>query len=225
MKNIAYTVEYKTKHKQYEAVFIPENLKETEQFKIEHGYHAERKQYAGEVNGFNIQTSETVVFSPDNSEVYRYRNIDDNAEFITLIHHSNGRKYLIFRIDLYGYGVFDLADKKEFFFIPDEPETFIWTQVYYNPANDMLAVSGCIWACPFSLILLDFKDPMAETKWVDIHIKLDSGYEKYDDIDFVRWDKTALIVKAEEIIIVDGEEKSVQKEFMIEETQYIKLQP
>ena len=34
-------------------------------------------------------------------------------------------------------------------------EVFIWTRADYDPDSDLLAVTGCILACPYSTIVLD----------------------------------------------------------------------
>ena len=39
-------------------------------------------------------------------------------------------------------------------------EVFIWTGADYDPHTDLLAVTGCIWACPYSTIVLDFSCPL-----------------------------------------------------------------
>ena len=55
---------------------------------------------------------------------------------------------------------------------PEEfEETFLWCKCYYNPVNDLLAVDGCYWACPYSLIVLDFSHPMTAVEaedWADV---------------------------------------------------------
>ena len=33
-------------------------------------------------------------------------------------------------------------------------EVFIWTGADYDPHTDLLAVTGCVWACPYSTIVL-----------------------------------------------------------------------
>ena len=38
-------------------------------------------------------------------------------------------------------------------------EVFIWTSADYDPGTDLLAVTGCIWACPYSTIVLAFSCP------------------------------------------------------------------
>ncbi|MDE7430520.1 MAG: hypothetical protein K2N34_01155 [Lachnospiraceae bacterium] len=93
----------------------------------------------------------------------------------------------------------EIETLRDFHFIPYEAypangdkfqETFIFTGVKYNPADNMLAVSGCYWACPSSVILLDFTNPLKEQdceSWIDIHEIIDADYDIYEDIDFERW--------------------------------------
>jgi len=207
MTNIAYTDEYKTRRKKKDIVFNPENLSDTKIFEVD-GYTAQRSYYSYKADVFDETVviepsgtaSETVIFAPDGSEIYRFRNQAIDAEFLTLIKHSNGHEYFIFHIDLYGYGVFDITEKKEFFHIPrsKDTETFIWVEVFYNPLNNILVVSGCYWAYPYGLNLLNFSNPMTETKWVDINRNIFPLFEGGSHIDFVRWDGTTMIIKSGE---------------------------
>jgi hypothetical protein len=118
--------------------------------------------------------------------------------------------------------VFDLTDKKDFHYIPKETETFIWTEIFYNSKNNVLIVSGCLWGCPYSTLMLDFNNPMRDTKWVDIHKEIDDEYWKYRGIDFVRWDNDNLILKADEVYKCDGKDKSRSIEITISKEQYTK---
>ena len=68
----------------------------------------------------------------------------------------------------------------------------------------MLAVEGCYWACPFGLHLVDFSEPMRESKWVDVIDLLDGDYDNYDGAEFVRWDGGALVLKADRLVEKDG---------------------
>ena len=222
MTNVAYTPEYQAKRQKWDAVFTEENLKETTEFSVEE-YNFVRKKYSGQVHGCNIHSSETIVKNSGGEEIYRWRNQDDSCEFIKLIHHSNGCDYLLFRVDLYGYGVFDLLDRKEFFYVPKGPESFIWTDATYNPQSDMLAVEGCFWACPYSVHLVDFKEPMKESKWKDLFDILDGGYDNYDDIDFKRWDGDTLYITAARLITVDGKVKTTPEELALNREQYMEL--
>lgn len=111
--------------------------------------------------------------------VYEWKNIDGHSRFMTIISHSNGNKYLVFDEDLYGYSVLDLTTKKSVHYIPyqsyqedeDFVETFIWCQVHYDSDSNLLAVEGCYWACPYTLIILDFSEPMGiveSNNWLDV---------------------------------------------------------
>jgi hypothetical protein len=218
MTNIAYTPEYQAKRKQWEAVFTPENAKDTETIALAEGYTARRRKYRGEGRGHNHRASETALISPNGAEVYRWRNISDEGEFAELIRHSNGGLYLLFRIDLYGYGVLELTGGKTFFHVPQKTETFIWTDVRYNPANDMLVVFGCFWGSPNSLHLLCFRDPLSITPWADVIDLLEGGYDRYDDVDFLRWDGDDLVVKTYEYF---GKDNRTLHEIVIPRERYM----
>jgi hypothetical protein len=66
--------------------------------------------------------------------------------------------------------------------------------VDYLPANNLLVASGCYWACPYSLILLDFSDPLIEHPWVDVVDKL--GEDEYDSADFRGFDGTTVLAES-----------------------------
>ncbi|MDR2007043.1 MAG: hypothetical protein LBP78_07370 [Acidaminococcales bacterium] len=109
MKNIAYTAEYRQQREQRGAIFSGGYHKSTETLTLAYGYSAARRHYYGKIGGCNITASETVLMDSSDAEIYRWRNLDDGGDFAEMIRHSDGRLYLIFRIDLYGYGVYDLA--------------------------------------------------------------------------------------------------------------------
>ena len=106
-------------------------------------------------------------------------------------------------------GVLDLESLQDMRYFPPQSfpsrrenleETFIWTDVHYDPESNLLAVSGCYWACPYSVIVLDFSEPMTEQPveyWLDVRSIIDPNYELYDDIDFDRWENGALYLKGE----------------------------
>lgn len=50
---------------------------------------------------------------------------------------------------------------------------------------------GCYWACPSSVVLLDFTNPLAEhgcEEWTDLQELIDADYTTYEDIEFSKWD-------------------------------------
>lgn len=136
---------------------------------------------------------------------WRYIGTGGYGRLARVIHHSNGKAYLIFFEHLYGYSVLDLSDMKSVHYIPQESaccdtehfeETFIWLIPHYDPESDLLAVEGCIWAAPYSIIILDFSDPLKiveANKWLDLGgtIGEDTYGEIYDE--FKAWEPDALV--------------------------------
>lgn len=198
MRNVAYTPEYREYRKKYDKLFHSDYFVEEEISSLSDDLFLKSRYYQGTLEGCNMYMSENMLMNYSDQVIYTYRNIDDAAEFSTLISHSNGKKYLIFRTELYGYSVFDIEEKKDFHYVPDAKESFIWTAVFYNPENNILLVSGCFWAAPFGLIMLDFTNPMEETKWIDIAERIDEGYNKYDDCNFLQWEGKNLKLELDE---------------------------
>lgn len=131
--------------------------------------------------------------------VYTWDNINDDGEFYQLIPHANGNHYLVFREDLYGYSVLEVETGRTMHYIPEKSwpldgrqgeETFIWSDVAYDAATNLLAVWGCCWACPNSMVFLDFSDPLSEQDcgcWVEMHEIMDPDYGLFDDIEMTNW--------------------------------------
>ena len=153
------------------------------------------------------------LYEKDNL-IFEWKNIDDGL-LAKIINHSNGNKYFLFKEDLYGYSVLDLKTKKSIHYIPSEShekeeekfvDTFIWYDVNYNSKNDYLAIDGCVWAYPDSIIVLNFSNPM---EIVDIkHWKNVIDGDK--SIHFEKWNGNNLIYYIEET----KEEKEINIEDM-----------
>lgn len=97
--------------------------------------------------------------------------INEDLVFLELIEHQNGKEYLIFRKDLYGYSVMDIESQQTVDFIPKksfmplgstviEEETFICCSADYNKHNNLLVVEGCYWACAYDFEFYDLTNPM-----------------------------------------------------------------
>lgn len=173
------------------------------------GFSVRFQGFGGEIGSLHLQMSEGVLLDPEGKGYFFWRNLDNDGEFMSLIHHANGKRYMVFRFDLYGYGVLDLESLQDMRYFPPQScpskrenfeETFIWTDVHYDSESNLLAVSGCYWACPYSIIVLDFSDPMTRQpveRWLDVRSILDPDYEIYDDIVFDRWESGVLYLKGE----------------------------
>lgn len=143
--------------------------------------------------------------------VFEWKCTESGSVLHSIIHHSNGKKYFLFSLDLYGYGVLDLLSYECLRYIPQQSklhdknifeETFIWVEPHYDTVSGLLAVDGCFWAAPYSVIVLDFSDPMkikTSDEWLDLSEMIPDKIDGFSvgHIDFEKWDTDALIVKAE----------------------------
>ena len=169
-ENIAYEKRYWDWRAQYDALFVPGNRfpSQDDQFPLTDGYSVRSKAYCHQ-GGLYLNGSENELLDKEGRVRYAWRNLDTDGEFCSLFRHRNGTHYLIFRTELYGYSVLDVERGQEMHYVPacvhpeegQKPEeVFIWTSADYAPDSDLLAVTGCIWACPYSTIVLDFSHPL-----------------------------------------------------------------
>lgn len=80
----------------------------------------------------------------------------------TWVEHPNGNEYLLCGEDYQGYYVVNLTEGKYEIYFPDEGYVgvgFCWTAAYPSPDNLLLAVEGCVWACPYEVVFYDFRAP------------------------------------------------------------------
>lgn len=201
MENVALRKDYLIYRKNQETVFCSGNLRAEKFYELSYGYLLKRCSYGGNVDGYTLHATENTLMDRTGKVLYIYRNINDSSELCKIICHRDGTDYMVFRTDLYGYSVLNMSTLQDFHFIPSGSfpagETFIWTDVFYNPENNVLAVSGCFWACPFGTFLQDFTHPLeAPEVWADVQEHLENGYDRFDDVDFVSWEGTGLVLKA-----------------------------
>lgn len=164
--------------------------------------------------------SESKLLDKEGKVQYAWRNLDTDGEFCSLFRHRNGKHDLVFRTELYGYSVLEVESGQEMHYLPacvhpkeekKTEEVFIWTGADYNPGTDLLAVTGCIWTCPCSTIVLDFSHPLQPQppeRWLDLRHIVDPDDTRFDDIEFVRWEDSALILRGSDV--EDGQWKEVQ---------------
>lgn len=201
MKNAAYTKEYRSYRQEQEEVYCADNLCDMEYGALSTHLSLIKRSFSQITAKCLLHAVEYELMDETKSVIYTWRNIHDDGDFYKLIEHSDRNEYLIFRIDLYGYSVLNLSTLQDFHYIPSgsfpEGETFIWTDVFYNRKNNMLAVSGCYWACPYETMLLDFSQPMkGPGELIRVQKCLAQSTASYDDIDFAAWRGTDLILHA-----------------------------
>lgn len=167
-RNIAYTEEYMREREKSDYLFVDKfMINECEVKKLKYKDHIVKSTSYCEIcdSGYkchNVLYAE--VFNGEGNKVYEFKNIDYNTDLLIEIEHSNGHNYLIFSTDLYGYSVLNLDNYKDYHYMPENPkdgtdESFIWTDVKYCKRNNIIAVEGCIWACPFGTFFYDFSIP------------------------------------------------------------------
>lgn len=209
--NVADTEAYRLYRQKQETIFCPKNLMSNLDdgavlAGLGGGYELRSRLYQGKTE-WVVRGSENELLDENGRLLYTWRCIDVNCEFCQLVVHANGCKYLIFRRDLYGYSVLKLDTMQDFHYIPSDSfpvsddekfrETFIWTSVAYDCNSNLLAVEGCYWACPSSIVVLDFTDPMTEHSWVDTHSIVDPEYDLYNDLDFSCFEGESLVVEGQ----------------------------
>lgn len=203
MRNAAYTDAYRQVRAREEAVIRPETLASEKERILPYGYRLQTQEYIEHFPEHRrMLASAHRLLDESGQLVYAYNNFPYGgiADFVD---HANGHRYFLHQIDLYGYSVLDMGTMDVFHYVPcasmdqahpDFEETFIWTDVHYCEANSLLVAEGCYWACPASLVITDFANPMIAMPWAEI---IGDCHGDYDDYVFVAWRDGQLSYKKE----------------------------
>ncbi|MDR1120377.1 MAG: hypothetical protein LBM08_05625 [Dysgonamonadaceae bacterium] len=220
-QNVAYTAQYQERLKELEHVFEVEPQQFIQKHVLgDNEYFVEIKCYLIDKRGEDgvisrTGVSKTLVTNAANETVLEIKSAYED-QFVNLVKHRNGKDYLVYRKDLYGYSIYDVADKKSVDYFPKESldggETFIWCSVKYCAVNDVLAVQGCYWACPYGFIFYDFSAPME----VPLKLLTDKYYTGFDHsviaVEFTEKGECELTVSKTEQMIVDVRSPEKQHE-------------
>ncbi len=140
---------------------------------------------------------------------YRYRSTSysNPHTFFDIIRHSNGHRYFPFHIDLYGISYLDVDSGEVYHYIPegcehdadwDFGESFIITDIHYDPRTNFIAYSGCYWAGPSDVMVGDFSKPLNFDPYlVSVNEFIDPEYEECWELRFVRFEENGVVVKNE----------------------------
>lgn len=147
MRNVAYTSEYKEYRNKLKFVFNDKYLHNIETRMLTQDLSLEIHSYQDLSQSnypYIVHCTTAYVINKKEEIVYSTQNINDDAAFFDFVEHKNGKKYLIFRIDLYGYSILDLSTMEDYHYIPEESfnggETFIWAATHYNKATNLLLI-------------------------------------------------------------------------------------
>lgn len=207
-----YTNIYKTKEfdawaDQFSYAESPEYFRSESTITLPDGYSLLCREYRHSTEHTVHAYFNRYSFQKDGKCLYGYTSIDGHLQnFKEWIHHSNGHRYYPFHISLYGISYLDIDTLDVFHYIPrgydndygaPNGESFIITDIHYDPHSDLIAYGGCYWAGTNDVMVGIFKDPMQfDPHLCSVHKILDPEYEELDDIDFDRWDD-GLLVKAD----------------------------
>ncbi|MDR2105503.1 MAG: hypothetical protein LBP51_07100 [Deferribacteraceae bacterium] len=219
LSNIAYSDEYMNMKK--EVIMIAYNP----------ANKAAQREIAGKnlrriISDYSVHLGDRLYFCSINSVydkgefIFEYFNIYRHDFFCEKVRYSDGREYVFYKTDLYGYNVFEIGTKNSFEYFPKRSfgegsmETFIATDIFFNPNNNTFAVDGCYWACPTDTFLIKIDEPLKPfEKYLNIHLIVDEDYELYDDVCFEGWVDNAVKLRCfstqepfcQEIISLDEE--------------------
>ncbi|MBR5371588.1 MAG: hypothetical protein IK130_05170 [Oscillospiraceae bacterium] len=161
------------------------------------------------------------------NELHAWTNIDDQVTLREpLIQHSSGRQYYAYHVDLYGISYIDTETGEHYDYVPEGfshdyrtpcGESFIITDIHYDRDSDLIAYGGCYWAGPGEVFAGDFTNPLHYNPHLlripDILEEITGEEYEGDDVDFVRWEHDALIVK------MNKQEIAVSKSMIWEKVQ------
>ena len=198
MANAVNSAQYQARIKQSEALFEGQNFTRRQTINLGSGYEIVKDAY--KLGAASFGGGEYTLFDTHKTQIKSWRCIDDRAEFFSLIRHADGKFYLVFRQDLYGYSVLDLASAQIMRFVPDAwtlgKESFILSGARYLRDWDALVVSGCYWGAPNSVHLVSFAEPMSEEqRYVDVLDCMQGGYDIYEQADFAGFEGNELSLK------------------------------
>ena len=198
MANAVNSAQYQARIKQAETLFEERNFTQRQTINLSGGYEIVKDAYRLGATSFG--GGEYTLFDTHKTQIISWRCIDDRAEFFSLIRRADGKFYLVFRQDLYGYSVLELDRGRIMRFVPDAwldgKESFIWDGVHYLRDWDALAASGCYWAAPNGVHLVSFAEPMSEEqRYVDVLDCMQGGYDIYEQVDFAGFEGNKLSLK------------------------------
>jgi len=158
--------------------FVPENLvsAETEEHSSPSGkYSLTIERYITQEGGWSF--TKGIIKEGDKilHEVFR-----NYSQFwhCWLENHPSGKPFILYGEDYQGYSTYNLVDNKEQVHLPEAAAKgggWCFIEVAANPANDKIAVIGCVWAGPESIRLFDVSSleilplPLLEHEWYSLY--------------------------------------------------------
>lgn len=152
---------------------------------------------------------EVCELTRNGEHVYSYRcTYNHTCPCKGFIYHSNCHRYLPFQLDLYGISYLDVDSGEVYNYIPEGyshdidgyycGESFIITDIHYDPQSNLIAYGGCYWAGLYDVMVGDFSDPLNyNPHLVSVSSIFDPDHEEGYEFDFSRFENNKLIVTNE----------------------------
>ncbi len=183
-----------------------EFLFDEEDTELPEGYSLNVKSYTDRDEHECKAMLEVCELTKNGEHVFSYRCTYNHASPCKgLIYHSNGHKYLPFQVDLYGISYLELDSGEVYHYIPEGfphdidqycGESFIITDIHYDPKSNLIAYGGCYWAGPYEVMVGDLSEPLNyDPHLICVNEVFDPEHDEGYDFDFVRFEDGKLIVK------------------------------
>lgn len=212
-RNMYATKEYNRYIEKRKYVLDEKYFTEQKNYELPDGYILETKTYCDverQSENYSVVNALLIkcALKKSGETLYEYLSTNNHVKpFTEFFTHRNGHKYYPFHIELYGISYLELDTLRANNYIPegfqheyDYPfgESLIITDLHYDIGTGMIAYGGCYWAGTADVMSGIFEDPMNfAPRIISIHSVIDPEYEKYDDINFERWEGDAIVVKAD----------------------------
>ena len=207
-KNVYGTKEYTEWNDKYIYVFDEQYLDDEDITELPDGYCLYQRSYLHETDNVVHASGLMCELRKDGECIYKFVATDDHHNPYTFfINHSNGHRYYPFNVDLYGISYIDVDTLEVFNYVPAGlpnsygipcGESFIVTNIFYDPKSDLVAYEGCYWADMSDVMIGRLDDPLNfDPHLISISRVIDHEDLGCCDIDFVSWEEDGITVKAD----------------------------
>lgn len=186
-----------------------------EQVSLPEGFSLELETYSHteDMGTYSVKAAflQKCAIRRDGQTVYEYLCTYGHAPFREFIYHESGHRYYPFHINLYGISYIDVDTLEAYNYIPEGyqhdseylfGESFIITDIHYDPDSGLTAYGGCFWAGPGNVMVGDFSCPRdCGYPLEDMQKLIDPYYDQYDELGFECWNKEKLWLKCESVLV------------------------
>lgn len=191
--NIYHTDEYRRFMVQKEEN-ISDLCREERTIPLDLGYSLWCGEYAHRTD--NGRSYRCRLFSPEGKMIYGYTFYYSSFhETAVQVLSAPEGLYFFYTEGLYGYSILRLSDMAAMHYVPRD-SSFAITDLHYCRENRIAAVSG-FHNKTADVALIDLSDPIKEPEKITPLFPIinpENGYGRFEDIDFVRWEKGGRLI-------------------------------